>query len=344
MMSLFYSRSGFSAALLIQLLIGIPAVAAPRFDSSPLVANFGIGWTWSCSHALGYCEVQDNYPTRISLRRDFAPDARWIVSVLPSTAMALPGVTELRYQPDCACDKLVLVPGRSLKVLNRPDGFVVVDAEKATTLIRMLVDANGRKITFESQSRQTSRESVRTEGLTEALDWIDQQQGRTDGDRTAAAPPSSTAEIGTNTINDAARFTEPERTSGDLPEPVQRLHSRTLRTGCTARPDARQAPFLAQWSDAATAVFFVLCRRPDISPVYRVYTATAPDYRDARAVKVVQWTEATLKGGEPRANLDVPTIPHLRRQIPWSWTCVAIGSRTAASSIPTAGSAAVTAS
>jgi len=49
MMSLFYPRLGFSAALLMQLLIGIPAVAAPRLDSSPLVANFGIGWTSSYS-------------------------------------------------------------------------------------------------------------------------------------------------------------------------------------------------------------------------------------------------------------------------------------------------------
>jgi hypothetical protein len=301
----FRSSAVVTAAFGAQLLAAGAAIADPSFWLSPLVAMTGVGWNSSCSQALGHCEI-DN--AQISLRRASTPDADWVVSVRPGRATAIPRIEEMRFRPNCACDKVVLVPGKNLKVLQRPDEFVVADTGKATALIDMLLAANGERVTMQSFHSGWSEESVNTKGFAEALDWVDQQQGRTDRARTATVSFSS-SEINAKVVADVARFTDPERTSKDLPRPVQALHAKALQSGCKGKLTSNEHLFQTAWLDGQTVVFFVMCARPDISPIYRVYAATAPDYRDARAIELVQWTEATVRGAKARARRSVPTAP-----------------------------------
>jgi Protein of unknown function (DUF1176) len=294
-------------ALAAKLLTSGPAIGAePSFWLSPLVAKTGVAtWSSSCSQTLGYCEIDND---QISLRRASAPGSDWVVSVRPGRAPTVPRVEEVRFRPNCACDKVVLVPGKDLKVLGRPDEFAVVDTAKATALIDMLLAANGEKITRQSFHRGWSEDNVNTKGFAAALDWVDQQQGRSDRARTAAAPTDS-SEISAKIIADAERFTDPERTLKDLPRPVQALHAKALRSGCKLQRGSREHLFQTTWLDRQHVVFFVMCTRPDISPLYRVYAATASGYQDARAVELVQWTEATLKGEKARARRSMPAMP-----------------------------------
>ena len=295
-----------AATLATALLASHPLAAAePSFWLSPLIATTEIRWSSSCSQALGFCEVDGE---KIALRRASRPGANWVVSVRPHRATTIPRIQEVRFGRNCACDKLVLVRGHDLKVVQRPDEFVVMDEGKATALIDMLLAANGEKIRMQSFHSGWSEESVNTKGFAEALDWVDEQQGRSDRARTAAVPNES-AEISSKIIADVERFTDPERTAKDLPHPVQALHAKALSSDCKRKPIANEQFFLTSWLDPRTVVFFVMCTRPDISPVYRVYAATAPDYQDARAIELVQWTEATLKGEKARGRHSVPTIP-----------------------------------
>jgi len=297
------SCSTVSAALVVALLGSCPTEAAePSFWLSPLIAKSEIRWSSSCSQALGYCEVDGE---QITLRRASTPGANWVVSVRPDRATTIPRIEEVRFRRNCACDKLVLVPGNELKVLQRPGEFVVADEGKATALIEMLLAANGEKVMMQTFHSGWSDENVNTKGFAEALIWVDQQQRRSDSGRTAAAP-NEVPEIGAKIIADAERFTDPERTSKYLPQPVQASH---FRAGCRGKPAANEQSFLTTWLGPRTVVFFVMCKRSDISPVYRVYSATAPDYQDARAIELVQWTEATIKGEMPKARHSVDTIP-----------------------------------
>ena len=173
----------------------------------------------SCSQALGYCEVDND---QLALRRSSVPNSSWVVSVRTGAATAMPRVEEVHIRRDC-CGSLVLVPGDSLKVLDRPDAFVVADAGKASALIRLLLAAEGEKVSLKSFYMGWNDDSLNTKGFAEALDWVDQQQGRTDHNRTAAAPPPHASEISPKIIADTDRFTDPERTIKELPGSVQRL-------------------------------------------------------------------------------------------------------------------------
>jgi hypothetical protein len=286
----------------------IPARAQVDFEFSPLVAWSGVGWNASCSGLLGYCEVASSF---VSLRRASSPGAGWVVAFKAGTATAAARVEEIQVRAKCACDGVVLTVGESVKAVERPDLLTVTDASKADAVLNLLLAPGREEANLHYWSGSWAKESISLRGLTDALAWVDGQQNRTGGDRSAAAPSVDAPAIPTSLVADTDAFTDPERTSKELPAPVRALFARDRRQGCKPHASVPNRPYFdAHWVERNRVVFFVECRPSDLGPIYRAYTATGPSYADARPVPLVQWNEAALRTGQmPSARRDVLSIP-----------------------------------
>jgi hypothetical protein len=233
------------------------------------------------------------------------------VSLKAGTATAPPRVEEVRVRAECDCSTVVLTVGESLKAVERPDLLTITDSAKASAVLNLLVKSQGKEVFVRYWSPGWDEESVNTRGLADALTWVDRQQGRTDADRSGAVIDPDTPAIPASMVTDTDAFTDPERTSKELPAPVRKLFARDLRRGCRPHStDPNRSYFDAHWVGRQRVVFFVECTRPDLGPTHRVYTATGQTYEDARVLELEQWDERVLRSGKaPRVRRAVPTSP-----------------------------------